>query len=139
MEGVGLVSNEGHVLFVRQCNLTPIPSSQLLALYAAGKFGAEEAGSTLLSSLSGTRRITLVAKDNFTILCWFFASVDECLARRLAEYVFDQLMMFLGEEDLNLLDQSSRRDLRLVFPMIDCLLTPSDELPIWMVLLIIYL
>ena len=59
-----------------------------------------------LSALSEQKRVNMIVKDNFTIVCWFDSGVDECLARRLAEYVFDQLMMFLGEEDLNQLDQS---------------------------------
>lgn len=138
MEGVGIVSTDGHVLFVRQLNDAAtkekkIPSSQLLALYAAGKFAHEEAACQTLSALSDQKRVNMIVKDNFTIICWFCSSIDECLARRLAEYVFDELMMFLGEEDLGQLDQSSRRDLRLAFQMIDCLLTRSDELPVWLV------
>ena len=96
MEGVGIVSNDGHVLLHRTRENTTLPSSQLLTLFAAGKFAQDQAECQTLSSKSDQKRVNMIVKDNFTIICWFSAMVDECVARRLAEYVYDQLMMILG-------------------------------------------
>ena len=57
MEGVGIVSNDGHVLFVRQRKEAQIPSSQLLAFYAAAKFSQEEAQTQILSTAGNKNRV----------------------------------------------------------------------------------
>ena len=43
--------------------------------------------------------------------------------------ITDVLMMFMGQEDLESLDQASKRDLRLCYPILDSLLTSVDDIP----------
>ena len=38
-------------------------------------------------------------------------------------------MMFMGKEDMQTLDQTSKRDLRLCFPVLDSLLTSVEDIP----------
>ena len=38
-------------------------------------------------------------------------------------------MMFMGKEDLQTLDSTSKRDLRLCYPVLDSLLTSVDSIP----------
>ena len=66
-------------------------------------------------------------KDNFILICWFISSLSETLSRRITDYVYDEIVMILGAEDVLELDQTSKRDLRLTFPLIDALLISQGQ------------
>ena len=142
MEGVGLVSIEGHPLLVRTLS-GEFPTTYLLTLFSSEKFAKEQSDCTIILSESDTKKIGWRKKFEFILIGWFCKETNDDLVCRLLSYaegkivllkllfyqILDVLMMFMGQEDLESLDQASKRDLRLCYPILDSLLTSVDDIP----------
>merc|ERR1712131_127327 len=128
MEGVGLVSIEGHPLLVRTLS-GEFPTTYLLTLFSSEKFAKEQSDCTIILSESDTKKIGWRKKFEFILIGWFCKETNDDLVCRLLSYAEDVLMMFMGQEDLESLDQASKRDLRLCYPILDSLLTSVDDIP----------
>ena len=128
MEGIGLISTEGHPLLVRTLSGGEFPSTHLLSLFSSEKFAKQHDCQVVISE-SDAKKVAWKKKFEFTLIGWFSQRLSDYVARRLLLYSEYVLMMFMGKEDLQTLDQTSKRDLRLCYPVLDSLLTTVDQIP----------
>ena len=85
MEGVGLVSVEGHPLLVRTLS-GEFPTTYLLTLFSSEKFAKEQSDCSIILSESDTKKIGWRKKFEFILIGWFCKETNDDLVCRLLSY-----------------------------------------------------
>ena len=76
MEGVGLVSIEGHPLLVRTLS-GEFPTTYLLTLFSSEKFAKEQSDCSIILSESDTKKIGWRKKFEFILIGWFCKETND--------------------------------------------------------------
>lgn len=99
MEGVGLVSIEGHPLLVRTLS-GEFPTTYLLTLFSSEKFAKEQSDCSIILSESDTKKIGWRKKFEFILIGWFCKETNDDLVCRLLSYA-EGNVIFSGNCDIN--------------------------------------